>query len=417
MSSSPIAAVFDEVAAQIPDLMHQEHPLTDSDRYGLLQALAQVPDPRARRGVRYPFAVVLAVAVCAMLSGASSFAAIGEWAADLPAEARARLGLSSRIPGPVTIWRILIGVDRSALEAAIAAWIRARLDAVQGAVRHRPGRRTRVRRALAVDGKAMRATGNGEHPVHLLGVLDHAHGVVLAQIDVDEKTNEIPLFSTVLDQIPDITDVVITVDAMHAQTAHAEYLHNRGAHLLVTVKGNQPGLHAKLKALPWTEVPIGHTANGRGHGRIEKRTLKAVTVPAGLGFPHAAQAIQIIRTSRPISKDNKTKRKKRRPRRELVYAICTLTAEDAQPAQLAAWAKGHWAIENRLHWVRDVTLGEDLHQARTGSGPQVMAALRNLVISVLRFAGHTNIARALRHHARHPHRAISLVTSTNTTTK
>ena len=236
-------------------------------------------------------------------------------------------------------------------------------------------------------------------------------GVVLAQIDVDEKTNEIPPFSKVLDQIPDITDVVITVDAMHAQTAHAEYLHNRGAHLLVTVKGNQPGLHAKLKALPWTEIPIGHTATGRGHGRIEKRTLKAVTVPAGLGFPHAAQAIQIIRTSRPISKDNKTKRHKRRPRRELVYAICTLTAQDAQPAELAAWAKGHWAIENRLHWVRDVTLGEDLHQARTGSGPQVMAALRNLVISLLRFAGHTNIARALRQHARHPHRAISLVTS------
>ena len=77
MSSSPIAAVFDEVAAQIPDLIHREYPLTDSDRCGLLQALAQVPDPRARRGVRYPFTVVLAVAVCAMLPGARSFAAIG----------------------------------------------------------------------------------------------------------------------------------------------------------------------------------------------------------------------------------------------------------------------------------------------------------------------------------------------------
>jgi predicted transposase YbfD/YdcC len=178
---------------------------------------------------------------------------------------------------------------------------------------------------------------------------------------------------------------------MHAQTAHAEYLHARGAHLLVTVKGNQPTLHARLKALPWTDVPAGHTATGRGHGRIETRTLKVVTVPAGLGFPHAAQAIQVTRTSRPINK--KKDRGKRRQRRETVYAIVTLTAEQASPAELATWIRGHWSIEVRLHWVRDVTLGEDLHQARTGSGPQVMATLR-LVISLLRFAGHTNIARA-----------------------
>jgi predicted transposase YbfD/YdcC len=413
VSSSPIAGVVDHLAAQVDDGCG----VTDSDRCGLLEALAAVPDPRARRGVRYPFTAILAVAVCAMLGGARSFAAIGEWVGDLPADARARLGLSGRIPGPVTIWRVLVGVDRAALEAAVGAWIRARLGIAEAAARRPRGRRGRARRVLAVDGKAMRGTRHGAEAVHLLGVLDHTRGVVLAQVDVDAKTNEIPLFSTVLDQIPDLTDVVVTADAMHAQSAHAEYLHTRGAHLLVTVKRNQPTLHARLKALPWTEVPIGHTANGRGHGRIEKRTLKAVTVPAGLGFPHAAQAIQIIRTSRPISKDTKTKRNKRRPRRELIYAICTLTAEDAQPAELAAWAKGHWAIENRLHWVRDVTLGEDLHQARTGSGPQVMAALRNLVISVLRFAGHTNIARALRHHARHPHRAISLLTSANTTTQ
>jgi hypothetical protein len=83
----------------------------------------------------------------------------------------------------------------------------------------------------------MRATNNGEDPVHLLSVLDHAHGVVVAQINVDAKTNEIPLFSVVLDQIPDLTGTVVTVDALHAQTAHAAYLHGRGAHLLVTIKG------------------------------------------------------------------------------------------------------------------------------------------------------------------------------------
>jgi len=417
MPSSPIAAVLDEFAGQVPDRLGQPGVVTGGDRSELLRVLAQVPDPRCRRGVRYPFAAILAVAVCAMLAGARSFVAIAEWAGDLPEQARAGLGLPGRIPGPVTIWRVLISVDTAALEAAVGAWVRARLATVD-AGGHRPGgHRTRVRRVLAVDGKAMRATRHGVHPVHLLGVLDHATGVVLAQVDVDEKTNEIPLFSTAVDQIGDITDVVITVDAMHAQTAHADYLHARGAHLLVTVKGNQPTLHARLKALPWTDVPVGHTSAGRGHGRIETRTLKVVTVPAGLGFPHAAQAIQVTRTSRPINKDKKTASGKRRQRRETVYAIVTLTAEQASPAELAIWIRGHWSIEVRLHWVRDVTLGEDLHQARTGSGPQVMAALRNLVISLLRLASHTNIARALRHHSRHPDQAINLVTRANTTSQ
>ncbi len=174
------------------------------------------------------------------------------------------------------------------------------------------------------------------------------------------------MFSTVLDQIPDLTDVLITVDAMHAQTAHADYLHTRGAHLLVTVKRNQPTVHTRLKTLPWKDVPVGHTTTGRGHGRIETRTLKAVTVPAGLGFPHATQAIQVTRTSRPIT----TNKGKRRQRRETVYAICTLPAEDALPAEPATWIRGHWSIENRLHRVRDVTLGEDLTRLVPAAAPR-----------------------------------------------
>jgi predicted transposase YbfD/YdcC len=182
----------------------------------------------------------------------------------------------------------------------------------------------------------------------------------------------------------------------------------------VCVKGNQPTLRNTLKTLPWKDIPVGHTQTNRGHGRIEKRTVKAVTVEAGLAFPHAAQAIQIVRRSRPI-KPGTGKRAKWRT--ETVYAITTLTAQEAQPAELARWLKGHWSIENQLHWVRDVTLGEDLHQARTGNGPHVLASCRNLLISLLRLAGHTSIARALRQHARHPDQAIALVTSTNTTTQ
>jgi predicted transposase YbfD/YdcC len=131
-------------------------------------------------------------------------------------------------------------------------------------------------------------------------------------------------------------------------------------------------------------------------------------VAAGLLFPHAAQAVQIIRRTRRLDG--------RAWRRETAYAITSLTAQDAQPAQLAGWIRGHWKIENQLHWVRDVTYAEDASQARTGTGPHVMASLRNLAISTHRLAGATNIAAALRHTARRPDQAIGMITGNAGTT-
>jgi predicted transposase YbfD/YdcC len=402
--------VLDALHDHLPAPDTRSLPITNGDHRTLVQALAAVPDPRRRRGVRHRFTPLLSAAVCAMLCGARSFAAIAEWIADMPEQARVNLAVTGPAPAATTLWRLLVAVDATALQSALGSWLRAWLD-------RSPRRRRRIRRVLAVDGKAMRATSHGSSPVHLLAALDHATSVVVAQVNIDAKTNEIPCFTKVLDQIDDLTDIVITADAMHAQTAHVEYLHARGAHLLVCVKGNQPTLLTQLKGLPWKAVPVGHTSTGRVHGRIEKRTLKVVTVtePAGgLGFPHAAQAIQIVRRTRRITPKPG---KKNRWHTETVYAICTVPTEQATAAELATWTRQHWHIENRLHWVRDVTLGEDLHQARTGNGPQVLATLRNLVVSLLRLAGHNNIARALRHHARHPDQAIAMLTSTLTTSK
>jgi predicted transposase YbfD/YdcC len=218
------------------------------------------------------------------------------------------------------------------------------------------------------------------------------------------------MFAVLLDQISDLEGTLVTADALHAQVAHLNYLHERGAHLLVCVKGNQPTLRKTLRGQPWKDIPVGHTESGRSHGRIEKRTMKVVTVEAGLGFPHTTQAIQIVRRSRPITPG---KGKRAKWRNETVYAITSLTADEAHPDELARWIRGHWCIEVRLHWVRDVTLGEDLHQARTGSGPHVLATCRNLIISLLRLTDHTNIASALRHHARHTDQAVALVVNEN----
>jgi len=204
----------------------------------------------------------------------------------------------------------------------------------------------------------------------------------------------------------DLTDVVITADALHTQREHVETLAARGAHWVLTVKGNQPRLRRQLAGLPWRQVEPAHRSAETAHGRREIRTLKVVTIAAGIAFPYAAQAVQIVRRTRP---DNARTGKAGRWRTETVYAITDLAPHQASPAELAAWIRGHWQIENALHRVRDVTFAEDLSQVRTGHAPQVMASLRNLVISLHRLAGATNIAKALRHHARDALRPLRLV--------
>ncbi|MFD4433840.1 ISAs1 family transposase [Nocardia sp. NPDC058497] len=128
-----------------------------------------------------------------------------------------------------------------------------------------------------------------------------------------------------------------------------------------------------------------------GHGRRERRTLKTTAINAGIGFPGAEQVLRITRT--------RTDRATGKRSTEAVYAVTGLTATDATGEQIATWLRGHWGIENRVHWIRDVTYDEDRCRARTGHAPQILATLRNTAISLARLAGHTNIAAALRHYA------------------
>jgi len=205
-----------------------------------------------------------------------------------------------------------------------------------------------------------------------------------------------------LDQLGDLHEAVVTADALHCQRDHVTYLAQRGADWILTVKGNQPGLHNQLATLPWRLVPDADRDTARGHGRREIRTLKILSVSTGIEFPDAAQAIQIRRRRRRLDEP-------KRFTTETVYAITDLQAHQAKPMQLADWIRGHCSIENKTHWVRDVTYDEDRSQIRTGTGPQVMAAIRNAAIGALRLAGATNIAAANRHHARDANRPLALL--------
>jgi predicted transposase YbfD/YdcC len=384
VSSSPILSVVDDSDPLLGELAE-----VPSAPAGLLELIAKVPDPRKPRGIRHRLPGVLAVALSAVSAGATSFVGIAEWAADAGPQLLARLGVTGAVPSESTIRRCLQKLAPDQLDALIGAWMWVQTAAIGG------------RRVIAFDGKTLRgardAAGN---LVHLLAGLCQHTGAVLAQLAVGAKTNEIPLLRTLLDTL-DITDAVITADALHCQRDTAEAIVGAGGHYILTVKANQPKLRAQLKELPWKQIPVADRDTEHSHGRHTTRVLKATEIAAGIGFPHAVQVLQLTRTVT----DRTTKRK----HTETVYAISSLTVTDAAPYQLARWLRGHWAIENRLHWVRDVTYAEDHSQNRTGAGPQVMATLRNTAISLLRLQGHNDIAKALRHNARNPRRPIKLL--------
>lgn len=168
-------------------------PVTEGEREGLLRVLSAVPDPRSPRGLRYPLAGLLTVAVCAVMAGASSVTAISDWLYDLDDIARARLGFIRGVPATSTMWRLLIRLDADLLSTILAGWLRART---------RPGvsRRPRYRQVIAVDGKTLRGARRPDGGrVHLLSALDTGTGIVLAQVTVAAKSNEIPAFTPLLD--------------------------------------------------------------------------------------------------------------------------------------------------------------------------------------------------------------------------
>jgi predicted transposase YbfD/YdcC len=230
-------------------------------------------------------------------------------------------------PSEPTIRRTLGRLDAEALVAAIGAWLTDRN-------RERPDQ---WRRAVAVDGKTLRgARAPGGREVHLLAAMDHTARAVLAQRQVAGAPGEVPAFAPLLDGL-DLAGGVVTADALQAHPQAAEFLvDSKQAHYLFGVKANQPTLLDRCVRLPWHRVPVADRTRDRGHGRVELRTLKAVTVHH-FGFPHAAQVVQVTRRTREL--------RTRRWPTVTVYAITSLPFEQANPARLADLLRGHWAIE------------------------------------------------------------------------
>lgn len=397
-----LAASFDH-----PVLMSGRRPVLDLNRLcftgqdGLVWRLEEITDHRKARGVRHSLASVLAIAVAATLSGARSVAAIGEYAADCPQEVLCRLGAKHHpvkrryiAPHAQTFRRALAAVDAQALDQVVGRWLFAQV---------RAGRIAEEQVVLALDGKSMRgALREDGRAVHLFSAMVHGDGIVIAQQEVDEKSNEITAFRPLLEPL-DITGCLITADALHTQREHAHFLvETKGADYLFQVKDNQPSLLAAIKAIPHEDFSPEHESHTKAHGRTEHRYVRVAVVPEGLDFPHAAQVIVVYRERADLADVMISS--------ETSYYVTSVSPEGAGAEHLGRHVREHWGIENKVHWVRDWAFDEDRHQLRaTSSTARAMATLRNLAISLLRLAGASNITATTRWVARDARRAAALI--------
>ena len=392
----------------------------------LREWLARVPDPRSPLGRWHPLEFVLALAVCAFTAaGHDSPSAVADWAAGCSQETLALLGGRRdpwagliRPPCERTFRRVFCKVDAGALNSALYSCLAALPSgppvAFPAVTRHeREQRRAAAARKPAVpglleqaaaDGKAVRGAARPDgSQVRLLSVFHVTGDRTLAQREVGAKTNEIPELAPTVEGL-DLAGMVVTVDALHTQRETARLIcEDKDGHYLMIVKGNQPALLEQvMSALAGTDADFAQaswTETGKGHGRREKRSIR--TAPAdGIDWPHAAQVMRIRRDTGPTTGPWASK--------EIAYGITSLPAGLAGPRHLATYARQHWAIENREHYVRDKTFSEDAQKARTGNQPNAYAAIRNLVIGASRRAGFANIAHARRYYARDDQRILAL---------
>ncbi len=360
----------------------------------LVEYLAQLPEYRQARGKQHPLLALLLLICVAMLCGARSQSAIADWGRHHGQPWLRRLGFTrAQGPSQPTLSRLFQRIPHRTVEAVLGRWAEQALRCHPPAAGELEG--------VALDGKTVRGSKRqGACDAHLLSAFSQRLGVVLGQASVPDKTNEIGAASEFLLTLV-LEGRVVTADALLTQRELAQTILDSGGDYLLVVKENQPALHADLVA---TFAPgaddtglVGTACTVTPHGdRVECRTLTASTAPVGYSaWPGLQQGLKIER--RVLHK-----RTGRLLRQETAYAVTSARPRRATPPRLLALWRGHWAIENRLHYIRDVAFDEDRSTVRANHAHQVMAAFRNAAIGLIHALGTTKITATCRHFAAQP---------------
>jgi predicted transposase YbfD/YdcC len=370
---------------------------------GLYSAFQSLYDARKARGKRYSAALVVLLVVLAKLCGEDLLFGIAEWVRARKDVLMRALGLSrAEFPCHNTYRRVL----GSAVDAAQISTIQVEF------LTRKPGAGQSV--LISIDGKTLRGTipAGQSRGVHLLAAYLPEEGIVLVQIAVDGKENEITAAPRLL-QCLDLRGKVVTGDAMMTQRELSEQIVEAGGDYVWVVKDNQPRLRENIETLFEPERCVkGFSAGvkdfqsaetwGKEHGRFERRTICVSGALKGyLDWPYAEQVFRLERCF-VRTKDGTVAQ-------QVVYGITSLTPKEATPLQLLRITRGHWGIENGLHYRRDKTLREDLTRMTNTALAETIAILHNLVIGLILQASWQYLPAARRHYNAHPLEALDLI--------
>jgi predicted transposase YbfD/YdcC len=342
---------------------------------GLRDHFADLPDPRVERTKRHRLLDIVTIAVCAVVCGADTWVAVEQFGKRKQAFLAQFLDLPNGIPSHDTFGRVFAALDPAAFEARFLAWVQATVPATAGQV-------------VAVDGKTLRRShdrGAGKGPLHLVSAWAVANGVVLGQLAVDGKSNEITAIPALLEVLA-LAGCIVTIDAMGCQKEIARAIRARQADYVLALKDNHPQLAADVASV--FADALGPNAGGyavgshetleKGHGRIERRRCWTIADPRVIAWLDPAGAwpdlrtIALVEGARGIGAARTTERR--------TY----LSSLGGEAARFLATVRGHWAIENRLHWVLDLAFREDECRVREGHAAENLAVLRHVALNLLR---------------------------------